>query len=189
VRRSALSPGALGGAHDGGSTLPPAAVDAVHRIASDPGRLTRSWYDALLADGLSPEQLVELTGLIGILTIGDTLARACDAPLAELPAPSDGPPTRQRPDGTRIDEAWVPMIPSDRAEGAIAAMYAQVQRAAGFVFNVARALTLVPAELMGFFGVFLHSYSTHGAPPAGGLTRPQMELLAATTSSLNDCFS
>ena len=35
---------------------------------------------------------------------------------------------------------------------------------------------------------FLRSYATHGPPPPGVLERPQMELLAATTSSLNDCF-
>ena len=31
--------------------------------------------------------MVEIAGLLGILTIGDTLARACELPLAELPEP------------------------------------------------------------------------------------------------------
>ncbi len=67
-------------------------------------------------------------------------------------------------------------------------LYDRVQKGAGFVFNVVRALTLVPDELAGFVGSFRISYSTHGAPRAGGLERPQMELLAASVSSMNDCF-
>ena len=41
---------------------------------------------------------------------------------------------------------------------------------------------------MGFFGVFLPNYSTHGDLEPGGLSRPQMELLASSTSYANDCF-
>ena len=54
--------------------------------------------------------------------------------------------------------------------------------------NVARALTAVPSALRGFFGAFLPNYNTHGEVPAGGLSRPQVELLASSTSALNDCF-
>lgn len=187
-RRAALSPAAPRGVHAGESELPDSLVDAVHRIATDPGRLSESWYEALIAGGTRPEQVVELAGLLGILTIADTLARACDQPLTALPTPKPGEPTRQRPDGAEVDEAWVPMVRIDRAEGAVALMYERVRQMAGFVFNVTRALTLVPAELAGFFGVFLHAYTTHGPTPAGGLARPQMELLAASTSSINDCF-
>jgi hypothetical protein len=187
-RRGALSPTSVDGRHDGDGSLPAPVVDAVHRIATDPGRLSATWYQTLIAAGVTPEQLVELAGVLGILTLGDSLARAYDTPPAPLPTPSPGEPSRQRPEGAVVDEAWVPMIPAERAEGPVAVFYEQVRRAAGFVFNVSRALTVVPAELAGFFGVFLQSYATHGPPPPGGLDRPQMELLAAATSSLNDCF-
>lgn len=187
-RQGVLSPTALDGEHSGDERLPSPVVDAVHRIATDPGRLSKGWYETLLAAEVTPKQVVELTGILGILTIGDTLARAYDSPPSELPASVRGDPTRLRPEGAVVDEAWVPMVPDDRAEGAVALMYERVRRGAGFVFNVARALTLVPRELAGFFGIFLQSYATHGPPPPGGLERPQMELLAATTSSINDCF-
>ena len=52
-RKAALSPNAVTGEHARANGLPAAAVDAAHRIASDPGRLTRAWYEKTLAAGLS----------------------------------------------------------------------------------------------------------------------------------------
>lgn len=187
-RRGALSPNAVSGRHDGDSSLPEAVVDAVHRITSDPGRLSSGWYAAALASGLTPEQLIELVSVLSILILGDSLARACGAPVSALPPPRAGEPTRLRPPGAEIHNAWVPMVHPDRAEGDLKQLYEMVKRGAGFVFNVVRALTLVPDELRGFIGTFRVSYSTHGAPPPDGLERPQMELLAASVSSMNDCF-
>jgi len=188
-RRAALSPGSVSGHHDGNGELPQAVVDAIHRIATDPGRLSSSWYASLANAGVTPERHVELTGLLGILTLGDSLARACGVPVVALPArPLPGEPGRVRPPDAEVDDAWVPMVVPERAEGVVKLLYDMVEKGAGFVFNVARALTLVPEELGGFFGCFVVSYTTHGAAPEGGLGRPQMELLAASVSSLNDCF-
>ena len=187
-RKTAVSPNSITGRHAGESPLPEAVVDAAHRIATDPGRLSSAWYAALLETGVTPEQLVELTGILGILTLGDTLARACGAEISELPAPEAGEPSRLRPPSAEVHNAWVPMVHPDRAEGRIKLFYEGVHKAAGFVFNVVRALTLVPEELSGFFGAFRPSDATHGPPPPGGLERPQMELLAASVSSMNDCF-
>jgi len=160
----------------------------VHRIVTDPGRLSSTWYEALLDDGMMPEQLVEIAGILGILTIGDTLATAVGSVPSPLPTAEDGDPSRERPPGLELGGGWVPMVHPDKAEGAIKFAYESVAQAAGFVFNVARALTAVPAEWGGFMGSFLINYDTHGAPEPGALTRPQMELLAASTSAANECF-
>ena len=135
-----------------------------------------------------PEQVVEIAGILGILTLGDSLARAVGSPESPLPAPAPGEPARERPNGLAVEGGWVPMVLPEQAEGAIALAYGQVEQAAGFVFNVARALSAVPAEWQGFLSTFLQSYTTHGKPEPGGLTRPQMELLAASTSAANECF-
>ena len=119
---------------------------------------------------------------------GDTLARACGCEPAPLPEPVAGEPTRETPGGLSAAGAWVPMIDPQQAEGMVRAVYDDVERAAGFVFNVARSLTAVPGAWGAFFGTFLHSYTTHGAVRDGDLTRPQMELLAASTSAVNECF-
>jgi len=187
-RRAALSPSAVPGEHAGSGALGAAAIDAVHRISTDPGRLSQRWYGEALESGLSPEQVVELTGVVGVVTIADTLAIALGGPLRALPAPLAGEPSRVRMPGAEVAGGWVPMVHPDRAEGPVKDMYEMVRGAAGFVFNVARALTAVPQALTGFFMAFAPNYNTHGAVPEGGLSRPQVELLAASTSALNDCF-
>lgn len=188
-RRQALSPYAIDERHAATPELSADVVDAVHRISSDPGRLSRRWYEELLAAGVMPEQTVEMVGLIGVLTIGDTLARACGASrLAALPVAVAGEPSREHTVGTTLAGAWVPMVDPDSAEGELKMIYAMVREQAGFVFNVVRSLTAVPDAMRSFFGAFMPHYTTHGAVENAMLTRPQMEVLAATTSGLNDCF-
>lgn len=189
ARKAALSPYAVGGAHTTSTTsLSQPTIEAIHRIATDPGRLSQQWNDELAAAGLLPEELVEITGVIGVVTIADSLSRALSMPERAVPEAGEGLPHRTRVAGTVLERGWVPMVDPDRAEGFVKVMYEQVQAAAGFVFNVARALTSVSEALRDFFGAFLPNYSTHGPVRPGGLSRSQVELLAASTSAYNDCF-
>lgn len=190
ARKQALSPLAGAEVHAPVASLDAAVLDATHRIASDPGRLSSTWYERCLADGLSPEQVVEITGVVGVVTIADTLARALGQPERPLPAANEGEPSRQKQPGSVVamDRAWVPMVDPDQAEGPVKGMYEMAKAGPGFVFNVARALTAVPSALGGFFAAFLPNYNTHGAVAAGGLDRVQVELLASSTSAFNDCF-
>ena len=187
-RKAALSPYSSSADHAGAGVLSSSVLDAVHRISTDPGRLSQRWYRRTLDRGLRPEEVVEITGIVGVVTIADTLAAALGNPLRPLPEPQPGEPARALVPGTEVSGGWVPMVHPDRAEGVVKDMYALVRGSAGFVFNVARALTAVPVALIGFFRAFSPNYNTHGEVPEGGLIRPQVELLAATTSSLNDCF-
>ena len=61
-RRVALSPFSVTGEHDQGSggVLPDAAVDAVHRLVTDPSRLSRSWVEGLAQKGVPDTHYVEL---------------------------------------------------------------------------------------------------------------------------------
>ncbi len=186
-RKTALSPES-GERHAASPELPAVAVEAIHRISTDPGRLSSQWYRRSLEEGLCPEQVVEIAGLAGIVTLADTLAVSLDGPVRALPTPEAGQPSRERVPGATVHNAWVPMVPPEAAEGQLAAVYGIVEAAAGFVFNVARSLTAVPAEALGFLGVFTQSYTTHGGTAEGALMRPQMEVLAASVSQLNDCF-
>src|SRR5437764_13822995 len=74
-RKAALSPAAVAGMHDSLGELPEAAVEAVHRIRTDPGRLTRSWFDNVIRSGLSPEQYVEIVSVVAHTVALDTFAR------------------------------------------------------------------------------------------------------------------
>src|SRR5262245_46803364 len=44
-RKQSVSPNSETGEHDDTSALPVGWIDIVHRIAADPGRLTRGWFD------------------------------------------------------------------------------------------------------------------------------------------------
>jgi hypothetical protein len=189
ARRAALSPYAVDGTHDGAGGLPPAAVDAVHRIATDPGRLKRAWFDELMAAGLGDAAYVELLGVV-VTVIGiDAFCRAVGVPPHALPEPEPGEPTRKRPGGARNEGAWVATIPSGGARGADADLYADIP---GPVPNVIRALSLVPDALRTLKELGAAHYMTpaqmmdltHGR----SLSRAQMELIAGRVSALRECF-
>ena len=79
-RREALSPRAIAGGHDHLGALAAPAVEAVHAIRSDPGRLTRDWYEAVLAQGLSVERYVELAGVVVTVVLLDSFHLALGRP-------------------------------------------------------------------------------------------------------------
>jgi alkylhydroperoxidase family enzyme len=192
-RKAALSPRAVQGEHSvtrslGAAELPSALVDAIHRIATDPGRLSWSWHDELIAAGIAEEELVEATSIVGIVRIADSLSRALGQPIRKLPPSAPGEPKRRILSGTTRERGWVPMVAPEKAEGFVATMYEGLQESTGFVFNVARALTSVPEALRDFLGAFFPNYTVSGPVAKGGLNRTQVELLASTTSAWNDCF-
>ncbi|MCP3984026.1 MAG: hypothetical protein GY723_06535 [bacterium] len=137
---------------------------------------------------MRPEELVEITSIIGVVTLADTLARALSQPERPLPGATPGEPHRQVVPETKTERAWVPTVEPGKAEGMLKMLYDQVEAEAGFVFNVARALTAVPEAVRDFFMAFIPNYSTHGDVRSGGLDRTQVELLASSTSAWNDCF-
>src|SRR5215470_14227739 len=63
-RREALSPFAVEGTHDSLGQLGEILVELVHRVRSDPGRLSERWYHSIIAGGLSEEQYVEAVSVV-----------------------------------------------------------------------------------------------------------------------------
>ncbi len=187
-RKTALSPYAVEGTHDTATDLAGAAIDAIHRIVTDPGRLSSHWFEQCQEEGLAPAQIIELGGIVATATLADTLARALDRPRLALPPVEAGQPARKLPSGLEIRGAWAPMVVPERAEGIMKTMYEGVAGSAGFVFNVVRALSSAPSAWSLFLQTFLPNYATSGPMPEGGLSRVQVELLASSTSAFNDCF-
>src|SRR5207244_248074 len=109
------------------------------------------------------------------------------APLP-LPTPLAGEPSRHRPAGAQDGGAWVPIIDPADASGPEADLYG----GGDFVPNIVRAMSLVPDEVR----VLRRSTDAHYVPVAQipdptyhrALARPQMELIAARVSALNQCF-
>jgi hypothetical protein len=187
-RKAGLSPYAVDGAHETVSTLSAPVIDAVHRIATDPGRLTKAWFDETLAGGLGDAAYVELVVVIACVVAVDTFAHAVGAPTFDLPTPVAGEPSRIRPDGALAEGAWVPTIPLGGAGPAEADLYNE-----GFVSNIYRSISLAAAQARMFFDILAIHYveRDHITDPtysARAISRAQMELTAARVSSLNQCF-
>lgn len=174
-RKAALSPNAHDGRHDGPAGLQPTVVDAVHRIRTDPARLTRSVFDSVTAV-LSPAAYVEMVSVVTTSVIIDTLHRALGLALPPLPEAEDGEPTGDPPGDTVEEGAWVPImrVADQPASGPPA------------VWNIARAMGLVPAAVNLFFSTFRPHYALTDIPLA--ISQSQAEFVAARVSAMNECF-
>ena len=187
-RKSALSPHAIDGTHKTASALPAPAIEAVHRIATDPGRLTEAWYRQVLTGGVSDAAYVELVVIAACVVAVETFAHAVGVPPFELPTPVAGEPARVRPEGARQEGAWVPTIPLGGAGAAEADLYNE-----GFVTNSYRSISLAAPQARVFFDVVATYYvdRNHITDPTfsnRAISRPQMEVVAARVSALNQCF-
>ena len=173
ARREALSPNAVAGEHPATAELSAAAVEVVHRVASDPGRLTRGWAEQNIA-ALGEESYTELVGVTAIVTVLDRFDRAMGRPERPLPEPAGGEPARLRPDDVGHVGAWV-----SQSTGATRA-------------NVSRTLSLVPITNRSWRQL-VDSHYSRGAEFMNlrwefALSRPQTELVAARTTALSECF-
>ena len=187
-RKVALSPNAVQGKHDAPSALSPALVEVIHRIATDQSRLTRSFYETALENGLSDGEYVETVAVVATLHAVDGFTKALGLPLFSLPDPQAGEPSRHRPIGARTDRAWVPTVAPEDVSEAEAGLYEGLGGA-----NIHRALSLVPDEAMNFFH---HLDAAQYLPDAAlrdfgteyrDLTHAQIEFLAARVSAINQC--
>ena len=148
--------------------LPPIAIEAIHGIRNNPGRLTHRWFDDLIDMGLQPEAYVELVSVAASSVIVDSFAQGIGRGLPDLPDPVPGAPTFERSDDVVDAGAWLPIKREGHA-------------------NILRSLGLVPSALKLFFDTFIPSY--YMRPNASfSISRPQVELVASRVSAVNECF-
>jgi hypothetical protein len=186
-RKAVLSHAAVKGRHDNLGALPDAVVDIIHRIRTDPARLSRQWFDGIVPAVLPDTHYVELVGVVTMMAGMDNFARAFGVPAFALPAASPGEPSRHR-SAAKPAGAWVPMLAPEDAGGIDADVYPQ----APFIPNIIRALSLVPDQVR----ALCVSSDAHYLPAAQigdpsvrrSIDRMQMELVAGRVSALNECF-
>ena len=167
-RKLSLSPYGVDGSHDSLGNLDDHTVEAVHRMRTDPGRLTKTWFDAISAQ-MDAGPYVELIAVVSVSVIIDTFTESLGLAFLELPPPAEGEPSRKTFDQAAEDGAWVAITkpnPETRA-------------------NIVRALGLIPPEQGNCWQVFTHHYLS---PDGRAIAQPQIELMAARTSALNQCF-
>ena len=192
-RKAALSPMAVNGVHDGPGELEAVLIDAIHRVITDPGRLSRSWCDGLLdRDVIDDAAFAELVSVAVVTHAIDLFAIALGSDIAPFPEPEPGAPARQRPQTAVLEGAWIAQIPVGEAGGND---WSDLYGEREVVPQIGRALSLVPAEVrqlqaiagahyMELDYVIDPAYCT----PGRVLDRQQMELIASRVSSINDCF-
>ena len=156
--------------------LPEKAVEAARKIGADPTHLDRDWAEGVIAE-LGDAPYVELASVVVATVAADAFCEAMGIEHEPLPEPEGGEPTRERPDGMGDIGAWVPVQVVDWNRA-----------------NVARALSLVPEGVRTFFRMVVAMYSGTGTDfnemvwNHRPLARPQVELIAARVSALNECF-
>jgi hypothetical protein len=187
-RKQALSPYTFKGRHDTVSGLPELAIDAIHRIITDQGRIKRNYVDENMRQGLSKESYVELVGIVVTVFSIDEFHRALGLPLESLPEPQSGEISRYQPQVLSEDMGFVPTVPLNGNVGNEADLWDD--RTA----NVLRALTLVPDAYRDWRLVASAQYlSLDGMAnfvkdENRSINRMQMELVAGRVSSINECF-
>ena len=192
-RAQALSPHTVEGPHDDLGLLPGAAVEAVHRLRTDAGRLTRSWLDRLLAGGEgeprpTEAEYVEIVAVVAIVTALDTLDLSLGRPRRDLPAAKAGEPARRRPRGAKRDLACVATLaPEDVGPDDSNPYPLHGDK------NIHRALSLVPQEVINFFDLDVELYlKDHEIRDFDteyrAIGHAQIELVAGRASALNGCF-
>lgn len=189
-RKQALSPYNFSGSHLCSTELDPAAVDAVHRIITDQGRITRAWIESLAEQGVSEEHYVELLGVVVAVFSIDEFNRALGLPLEPLPAPVEGVADNYRPAQAERGTGFVSMLPeTDGAIGDEADLWQNGRSA-----NVLRALSLVPNAVRAWNQISKSQYlgiqqvMAVKGDTGRSLNRMQMEIIAGRVSSINECF-
>ena len=189
ARKAALIPAAVAGEHAGNHDLPDVAVDAIHRIVTDPGRMTKRYVDDNVAAGLSKPAYVELVGVVVAVFSIDEFHRALGLDLEPLPTPEPGPISRYCPALLGEDTGFVPMVPADGSVGEEADLWPP-----GRTANVVRALSLVPDSVRDWRALAAAQYLSFAGmgnfvkDEARSINRMQMELVAGRVSAVNECF-
>lgn len=186
-RKAALSPNAVEGTHESLGFLEEGVVDVIHRVVNDPGRLSKAWYEKVLAGGIEDTHYVEIIGVVITVVTVDVFCRGVGVLPHPLPTPIEGEPSKHRPESAKLEAAWVPMIPPGKEKGAEAELYRE-----GMHPNVGRALSLVPDEVRGMQSLIGAQYIPVQQGGDMGqrrsISRAQMELVAGKVSALNGCF-
>lgn len=175
-RKAALSPNSITGQHEDSSGLDSVVVDIIHRIRTDPGRLTRAWFDEVTGH-IGVPAYVEITSVVATAVIIDTLHNALGLGVPEIPPPARGKMKRLVNHDAIDAGAWVPVLsaPDTMADTGLPQ-----------VPNIARALGLLPNALALFFNTFRPHYALKNIDLS--ITQSQAEFVAARVSAMNECF-
>jgi hypothetical protein len=157
---------------------PGTAHDVVYRLARHAGTMTVDVYCAAAGE-LGELPYVELCAIVSTVAAVAHFARNIGVVPPPLPAPIAGLPSGDRPEHLEQPQFnWVPVVvPADQVAAVVQA-YTSVP---GEQFNTWR---MADAQYMPQQEMVRPDWTRR----PGGLSRPQMELVAARLTRLRDCF-
>jgi hypothetical protein len=155
----------------GTGQLSPTVARVVRQVSVRPMDITHQWVDQAFSEGLTPLQYVEIIGLVSRLSAIDLFDFGIGSDQRPLPDPVAGEPTGAFDPAAQPNGA---VVPTTGPSGASV------------------ALTGIRAENAALHEIHEAFFISNTQIPEFGLTkdliRPQMEMVAARTSYLNDCF-
>ncbi|MBT3551958.1 MAG: hypothetical protein HN485_12560 [Rhodospirillaceae bacterium] len=186
IQKDALSPNSIQDTHQSSTDLAPNMVEVIHRIVSDPGRLTEAWVRGVVDSGISDGAYVETVGLIATAMVMDTFAAGIGHDDVPLPAPAAGEPSRYTSSGAKRAAAWVPITEPEDITEEDGDLYP------GRSAYIQRALSSVPDTKRGYWDLAVANYLPAEHMPNfdtdfRAISRNQIELIAARTSALHGC--
>ena len=156
-----------------GEVLAPLTIDTVERVAVEAAAIDRTWAEAVIGV-LGDTAYAELVATVAVVVPIDRACELLGRSREPLPDPVGGEPTGERPDEVVEIGAYLP----------VAAAFPGA--------NVAKSLSVAPTANIARLKVVRALYSGERFGELrwddGALDRPQVELVAARTSALNECF-
>lgn len=189
--KTALSPYDREYSHDALGELSDPMIDLIHRLVNDQGRLTPAWFESLVAQGLSEGAYVETVSIVAHVRAIDTYHRGLGLNPPELPKAKAGEPSREIPAGAERRIAWVKTVRPQEATGRLAEAWFPGGETV-YIPRVHQSMSYVPEETIAFRDMceplYLKGQDIMDFTSSRSLSRPQIELLAARTSAMNECF-
>ena len=160
-------------AKDSDEVLSPYVKAVVRIVANETSSINQQIYDEII-NSIGEDKYAELAAVVSQIIAIDHLCDALGIEREKFPNPQEGDPSLERPDGLVDGVAFLPTFSADKLPHvAVSLSLAQADNA--------RRMLLVRAMYSGSsFGEMIWKHRN--------LTRPQIELVAARTSALNECF-
>ncbi len=155
-------------------SIPEPFDEATRLVSADAASIRRELVEHWAIADLDRLSYVELVSVVARLSAADAYNYGLGLALIDLPAKASSQPSSvdAHPEAA-IHNSWVPTVGSASAVNALSAVPAEAS-----AVREMHTFLYLPYEHVG-------DLSKSGSGP---LTRPQMELVAARTSYLNECF-
>ena len=156
----------------GNLDLPAPVAEVVGAVAADSPLITADWVAGLEGKGVSLSAYAEIIGIVARLSAVDYFHKALGLPLEPLPEPQPGEPSQTpSPSDLVVGKSYVPMVRG---------------------VSIPQTVSLVPPESGAWQELSDAMYMTFNEMDdpdfRRAMHRTQIELVAARTSQINECF-